>query len=94
MKMEQQHEMLVEILAKLIPVLSADELSLLSYHLGIKQNEFYDPETYVDEKEMAQAYREWFWSGVERYDASVKAKNESMYEQADLRRKEFKESAL
>lgn len=38
---EQQHEMLVEILGKLIDVLSADELSLVAYHLGIKISEFY-----------------------------------------------------
>ena len=91
MNMEQQHEMLVEILAKLVPVLSADELSLLSYHLGIKQNEFYDPETYVDEREMAQAYREWFWThDVKRQDEELDA----MYEAADMQRKEIKEQAL
>ncbi|MGB4064219.1 MAG: hypothetical protein WBK19_10380 [Azonexus sp.] len=41
MNHEQQHEMLVEILGKLIDVLSADELSLVAYHLGIKISEFY-----------------------------------------------------
>lgn len=41
---EQQHEMLVEILAKLVPVLSCDELSLLAFHLGIKTKEFYGEE--------------------------------------------------
>lgn len=41
MSNEEQHEMLVEILGKLIDVLSADELSLVAYHLGIKISEFY-----------------------------------------------------
>lgn len=39
---EQQHEMLVEVLCKLVDVLNADELSLLAHHLGIKISEFYD----------------------------------------------------
>lgn len=41
MSHEQQHEMLCEILTKLVPILSCDELSLLAHHLGIKINEFY-----------------------------------------------------
>lgn len=38
---EAQHELLVEILGKLIDVLSADELSLVAHHLGINISEFY-----------------------------------------------------
>jgi len=38
---EQQHEMLVDILTKLVPILTCDELSLLAYHLGIQTDEFY-----------------------------------------------------
>ena len=43
MSNEEQHQMLVETLAKLVDVLSCDELSLLAYHCGIKVSEFYGP---------------------------------------------------
>lgn len=39
---EEQHEMMVEILTKLVDVLDCDELSLLAFHLGIETSEFYD----------------------------------------------------
>ena len=42
MSHEDQHEMLVEILTKLVPILSCDELSLLAFHTGIKVSEFYE----------------------------------------------------
>ena len=38
---EEQHEMLCEILAKLVPVLTCDELSLLAHHCGIPIRDFY-----------------------------------------------------
>ena len=45
MSPEEQHEMLCEILAKLVPLLSCNELSLLAYHCGIQISEFYYPDT-------------------------------------------------
>jgi hypothetical protein len=44
MSHDEQHQMLVEILTKLVPILSVDELSLLAFHTGIKINEFYGGE--------------------------------------------------
>lgn len=44
MSNEEQHRMLCEIMAKLVPILTCDELSLLSHHLGIKISEFYGEE--------------------------------------------------
>lgn len=41
MSNEEQHNMLCDILTKLVPILSCDELSLLAYHLGIEEKEFY-----------------------------------------------------
>lgn len=40
---EEQHEMLVGILSKLIDsFLTCDELALLAYHCGVGINEFYE----------------------------------------------------
>lgn len=44
MSPEEQHQMLVETLTKLVPVLTCDELSLLAYHCGISVDEFYGPQ--------------------------------------------------
>lgn len=41
MELREQHEMLCEILAKLVPVLSCDELSLLAHCCGVQVSEFY-----------------------------------------------------
>lgn len=43
MNNEEQHEMLCEVLAKLVPILSCEELSLLAYHCGVSINDFYYP---------------------------------------------------
>ena len=40
----EQHEMLCGILASLVPVLSVEELSLLSHSCGIQISEFYEPQ--------------------------------------------------
>lgn len=56
MNHEHQHEMLVEILGKLVDVLDCDELSLLAYHLGIKISEFYgatDEDLFIDQRRIA-----------------------------------------
>ncbi len=45
MSPEEQHEYLVSILTKLVPVLDCDELSCLAHHLGISVEEFYYPAT-------------------------------------------------
>lgn len=54
---EQQHEMLVDILTKLVPILTCDELSLLAYHLGIQTDEFYgqQPDLLVWQPELKEA---------------------------------------
>lgn len=44
MALHEQHQMLVEILTKLVDVLDCDELSLLAHHLGIPISEFYGSE--------------------------------------------------
>ena len=44
MELREQHQMLVEIMTKLVDVLDCDELSLLAHHLGIPISEFYGPE--------------------------------------------------
>ena len=41
MELREQHQMLVEIMTKLVDVLDCDELSLLAHHLGIPLSEFY-----------------------------------------------------
>lgn len=41
MSNEEQHRMLCEILAKLVPVLACDELKLLAYHCGVQIKDFY-----------------------------------------------------
>jgi hypothetical protein len=46
---EEQHEYLVGILTKLVPVLDCDELSCLAHHLGISVDEFYYPTTNMKE---------------------------------------------
>lgn len=53
---EQQHELLCEILAKLVPVLTVDELSLLAHHLGIRISDFYgsQPDLLVDAPELLE----------------------------------------
>lgn len=43
MSNSEQHQMLCEILSKLVDVLDCDELSLLSHHLGIPVSDFYGP---------------------------------------------------
>ena len=43
MSNEEQHQMLVETLAKLVDVLSCDELSLLAHCCGVQVSEFYGP---------------------------------------------------
>lgn len=43
MELHEQHEMLVEILTKLVDVLDCDELSLLANSCGIQVSEFYGP---------------------------------------------------
>ena len=43
MSNEEQHEMLVGILTKLVPILDCDELSLLAHHCGVQIHEFYEP---------------------------------------------------
>ena len=37
----EQHEMLVGILCKLVPILTCDELSLLAHSCGVPVEEFY-----------------------------------------------------
>jgi hypothetical protein len=39
---DEQHEMLCQVLSKLVPILSSDELFLLSYHCGVSISDFYD----------------------------------------------------
>ena len=41
MEPHEQHQMLVETLAELVPVLSCEKLDLLAYHCGVKTYEFY-----------------------------------------------------
>ena len=57
MSNSEQHEMLVGILNKLVPVMTVDELSLLSHHLGIRISDFYgsQPDLLVDEPELLEA---------------------------------------
>ena len=43
MSNEEQHQMLCEIMAKLVTVLSCDELSLLSHHCGLSIEDWYYP---------------------------------------------------
>lgn len=43
MELREQHQMLVEILTKLVDVLDCDELSLLAHHVGIPVSDFYGP---------------------------------------------------
>lgn len=40
---DEQHEMLCQVLSKLVPILSSDELFLLSYHCGVSISDFYGP---------------------------------------------------
>lgn len=53
----EQHEMLCGILTKLVPVLTCDELSLLSHSCGISINEFYgnQPDMLIEEPELLVA---------------------------------------
>lgn len=57
MSNEEQHEMLVGILTKLVPILSCDELSLLAHHCGISVGEFYgnQPDLLAQQPELLEA---------------------------------------
>lgn len=57
MSNSEQHEMLCGILTKLVPVLTCDELSLLSHSCGISINEFYgnQPDMLIEEPELLTA---------------------------------------
>jgi hypothetical protein len=41
MSNEEQHELLCEILEKLVDVLDCEELSLLAHHCGVDMDDFY-----------------------------------------------------
>ena len=56
MTISEQHEMLCGILCKLVEVLDADELSLLSHHCGIPVSEWYYPKA---EQVAAVETRDW-----------------------------------
>ena len=56
MEPHEQHQMLVETLAELVPVLSCDQLDLLAYHCGVKREEFYP--TQKEESEVVEVI-EW-----------------------------------
>ena len=43
MSNDEQHEMLCDILAKLVDVLDCDELSLLAHCCGVRIEDFYGP---------------------------------------------------
>ena len=45
MELHEQHEMLCEILAKLVPVLSCDELEFLAHCCGERVDNFYPQPT-------------------------------------------------
>lgn len=56
MELHEQHQMLVETLAELVPVLSCEKLDLLAYHCGVKREEFYP--TQKEEAEVVEVI-EW-----------------------------------